>query len=88
MSCCPKARAWDIHARALSAKLTAMIPRVTALEQLNSEKLSDLRDFARKLLNDKLLHTNEWTFEKLVDLEQRVTTKIEVFSIEENFLKF
>ena len=91
--CCYKAAEWEKHAEEMSEKLTKMIPtkkcnngtpyrpvykEVEDLEQLDSEKLNDTRDFARKLLTNKFLHTNEWTHEKLVGFEQRITTQIEV----------
>ena len=85
--CCYEAVEWRKHAKEISKELTDMIPTkkddfwgfdTEDLEQLDSEKLITTRDFARKLLNDKFLHTKTWTHDKLVSFEQRITTQIEV----------
>ena len=87
-----KANAWDKYANEMSRKLTEMIPRKNVggfgyqyrdnidLDRLDLEKLNEIRDYARVLFADKLLYTNEWTQEKLINLERRITTQIEVFS--------
>ena len=86
-----KANAWDKYANEMSRKLTEMIPRKNVgsfgyqyrdnidLDRLDLEKLNEIRDYARVLFADKLLYTNEWTQEKLINLERRITTQMEVF---------
>ena len=91
--CCEQAFEWGKHSKEMSKKLTEMIPtktvttgqfgqypkKVEDLERLDSANLVVTRDFARKILTNKCLHTKTWTHEKLVSLEQRITEQIEVF---------
>ena len=91
--CCPEQREWRKHAAQMSEQLSDMVSSTTFctgqkdvyhyefdLDALTFAKLNKMTDFSRLILENKLLHTEEWPCAKLAALEIATTTRIEVLS--------
>ena len=94
--CCEEKKEWYKHAEEMSDKLSSLSGKVqpsrghgenfTSYEfkQLprDLKKLTELRDFARKIWANRYLHTKKWPLEKLASLDAAIDEKIEVHTKE------